>query len=195
MKSTNKVQFEPLRTMDDFLWESARYAAPNYQNLHKWNNRVIQNLLYYQTNYLCLTLVIFAIFAVTNFSQTINILLMLLLIIGAYTILLMPLQRSNTGTGSPTIAELCCIIRDKSRHHMFIAAVVFALFVLYMLGAVLNMLLMVAFPISLSFLHASFRMRNVNNKMTNLFYQRIQNTPMGILLNAFDKIVIEDLSG
>lgn len=45
------VQPPPLRSLDDFLWNSARFSAPDIRNLEKWNNRIINNLLYYQTNY------------------------------------------------------------------------------------------------------------------------------------------------
>ena len=40
----------PLRNLDDFF-VGARFGLPDYQNVEKWNNRVIQNLMYYQTNY------------------------------------------------------------------------------------------------------------------------------------------------
>ncbi|MPC29164.1 PRA1 family protein 2 [Portunus trituberculatus] len=51
----------PLRSLDDFLLESARFQIPNLKDPDKWANRVIQNLLYYQTNYFLTYLVIFAV--------------------------------------------------------------------------------------------------------------------------------------
>lgn len=45
------VQPPPLRTLDDFLLSSARFAVPDVRNLDRWNNRIINNLLYYQSNY------------------------------------------------------------------------------------------------------------------------------------------------
>lgn len=45
------VQPPPLRPLDDFLLSSARFAVPDVRNLDRWNNRVINNLLYYQSNY------------------------------------------------------------------------------------------------------------------------------------------------
>lgn len=45
------VQPPPLRTLDDFLLSSARFAVPDVRDLDRWNNRIINNLLYYQSNY------------------------------------------------------------------------------------------------------------------------------------------------
>lgn len=52
--SMNNFQFAPLRSLDDFLLESARFQVPNFGDFEKWGNRVVKNLLYYQTNYFIL---------------------------------------------------------------------------------------------------------------------------------------------
>lgn len=58
---SNDLELPPLRSLDDFLLGSARFQIPNLKDMEKWNNRVINNLLYYQTNYLFLSIVIFLI--------------------------------------------------------------------------------------------------------------------------------------
>ena len=45
------VRPPPLRSLDDFLLSSARFALPDVRDLDRWNNRIINNLLYYQSNY------------------------------------------------------------------------------------------------------------------------------------------------
>ncbi len=45
------VQPPPFRTLDDFLLGSARFSVPDVRNLDRLNNRIINNLLYYQSNY------------------------------------------------------------------------------------------------------------------------------------------------
>lgn len=45
------MQPPPLRSLDDFLLSSARFALPDVRDLDRWNNRIINNLLYYQSNY------------------------------------------------------------------------------------------------------------------------------------------------
>lgn len=47
-----EVQVAPLRAWDDFFPGSDRFALPDLKDISKWNNRVVSNLLYYQTNYL-----------------------------------------------------------------------------------------------------------------------------------------------
>lgn len=56
-----EVEISPLRGLNDFLLESARFQMPNYKDLDKWANRVINNLLYYQTNYLVTSVIIFLV--------------------------------------------------------------------------------------------------------------------------------------
>jgi len=56
---TPDVKIAPLRSLDDFLLESARFQLPNVKDMEKWGNRVTNNLLYYQSNYFLMSLVIF----------------------------------------------------------------------------------------------------------------------------------------
>ncbi|KAH8321872.1 hypothetical protein KR067_007109 [Drosophila pandora] len=50
------LQLSLLRTLDDFILGSARFQLPNLKDFDKWSNRVVQNWLYYQTNYFLLFL-------------------------------------------------------------------------------------------------------------------------------------------
>lgn len=59
--NNNGVELPPLRSLDDFILESARFQIPNVKDLDKWGNRVVQNLLYYQTNYFMMSVIIFLI--------------------------------------------------------------------------------------------------------------------------------------
>lgn len=56
-----KVELTPLRTWDDFYPGPERFAKPDVRDLARWNNRVVSNLLYYQTNYLVLAVAVFLI--------------------------------------------------------------------------------------------------------------------------------------
>lgn len=56
-----KVELAPLRPWDDFYPGSERFGKPDVKDLAKWNNRVVSNLLYYQTNYLVLAIAVFLI--------------------------------------------------------------------------------------------------------------------------------------
>lgn len=56
-----EVQVAPLRAWDDFFPGSDRFARPDFKDISKWNNRVVSNLLYYQTNYLMVAAAVVAI--------------------------------------------------------------------------------------------------------------------------------------
>lgn len=54
-----KLELPPLRSLNEFILESASFQIPNVRDLDKWGNRVVQNLLYYQTNYFFAAAIIF----------------------------------------------------------------------------------------------------------------------------------------
>lgn len=56
-----KMELAPLRPWDDFFPGTDRFGKPEFGDLTKWNNRVISNLMYYQTNYFGVILVVFLI--------------------------------------------------------------------------------------------------------------------------------------
>ncbi|XP_035996157.1 PRA1 family protein 3-like [Fundulus heteroclitus] len=49
-----KMELAPLRPWGDFFPGADRFSKPEFGDLSKWNNRVISNLMYYQTNYFVL---------------------------------------------------------------------------------------------------------------------------------------------
>ncbi|KAM7308686.1 PRA1 family protein 3 isoform X3 [Ixodes scapularis] len=55
----NEVELAPLRSLDDFILESARFQLPNVKDVERWGNRVVNNLLYYQSNYFVLAILVF----------------------------------------------------------------------------------------------------------------------------------------
>lgn len=57
----NEFEVAPLRSLDDFLLKGARFQIPTIGDLEKWGNRVTSNLMYYQTNYFLLSLLIFTV--------------------------------------------------------------------------------------------------------------------------------------
>lgn len=58
---TAKMELAPLRQWDDFYPGTDRFAKPEFGDLARWNNRVISNLMYYQTNYFVVVLVVFLV--------------------------------------------------------------------------------------------------------------------------------------
>uniref|UniRef100_A0A8B9JAX6 PRA1 family protein n=1 Tax=Astyanax mexicanus TaxID=7994 RepID=A0A8B9JAX6_ASTMX len=60
------MEVAPLRPWDDFFPGAERFSRPDLQDLSKWNNRVISNLLYFQTNYLTVAVLVFIIVGFMN---------------------------------------------------------------------------------------------------------------------------------
>ena len=57
----DKLDTAPLRSLEDFLLGSARFQIPNFRDPDRCANRILNNLLYYQSNYFLSAVVIFLI--------------------------------------------------------------------------------------------------------------------------------------
>ncbi|KAJ8358803.1 hypothetical protein SKAU_G00153280 [Synaphobranchus kaupii] len=166
------VQPPPLRTLDDFLFGSARFSVPDVRNLERWNNRIINNLLYYQTNY-------FASAAI--FLVLVGYFQLLPLLLGALVVTLVFL-------GFVWVAENQAAVRRFRRTHPFLSLTAIlggAYLLLSVLGGVAVFLFGIAFPILLILIHASVRLRSLKNKLENKLESiGLKRTPMGLLLEA-----------
>lgn len=60
------MELPPIRNLNDFILESARFQLPNFQDFEKWGNRVVKNLLYYQTNYFIIGAIFFAVMGIIH---------------------------------------------------------------------------------------------------------------------------------
>ena len=63
------MDLAPLRSLDDFILQGSRFQVPDINQPERWFNRIVQNLLYYQTNYFLSALVIFLIVAFLHPQQ------------------------------------------------------------------------------------------------------------------------------
>ncbi|XP_041835588.1 ADP-ribosylation factor-like 6 interacting protein 5a [Melanotaenia boesemani] len=167
-----KVELTPFRTWDDFFPGSERFARPDVKDLARWNNRVVSNLLYYQTNYLALAIVVFLIVGFLN-------------PVGMITAMAVV---SAVVLGSLWAGENRAAISNLKRQNptAFVLAVMVASYVLMsMLGSVMVFMSAVTLPLTLIFAHASFRLRNMKNKLENKMEGAgLKRSPMGILLEA-----------
>ncbi|CAJ1051280.1 hypothetical protein INR49_022959 [Xyrichtys novacula] len=167
-----KVELTPLRTWDDFFPGSERFSKPDVKDLAKWNNRVVSNLLYYQTNYLALAVVVFLVVGFLN-------------PLGMFTAMVVV---SAIFMGSVWAGENRAAISDFKRQNptAFVIAVMVASYVVIsMLGSVMVFMSAITVPLTLIFAHASFRLRNMKNKLENKIEGAgLKRSPMGILLEA-----------
>ena len=65
-EAVQNLELPPLRSLNDFILGSARFQLPNLKDYDKWGNRVVKNLLYYQTNYFLIFLAIYFLMILFN---------------------------------------------------------------------------------------------------------------------------------
>lgn len=63
---TDQIRFAPFREMNDFVAKAENYSIPDVSNLERLSNRVMNNLLYYQTNYFLVFLIMFVIISMIH---------------------------------------------------------------------------------------------------------------------------------
>ncbi|KAL0978640.1 hypothetical protein UPYG_G00173220 [Umbra pygmaea] len=167
-----RVELTPLRPWDDFFPGFDRYAKPDVRDLPKWNNRVVNNLLYYQTNYLLLACVVFF---------TVGILNPVGMFMGIVVVSLVFL-------GSVWAGENRSMIKDFKQQNptLFVIAVLVAsYFLMSLFNGVMVFLFGITFPLLLVFAHSSLRLRNIKNKLENKIEEAgLKKSPMGILLEV-----------
>ncbi|XP_060898508.1 ADP-ribosylation factor-like 6 interacting protein 5a [Labrus mixtus] len=167
-----KVELTPLRPWDDFFPGSERFSKPDVKDLARWNNRVVSNLLYYQTNYLTLAVVVFLIVGFMN-------------PMGMFTAMAVV---SGIFVGSVWAGENRAVINNFKRQNpsAFVIAVMVASYIIIsILGSVMVFMTAITLPLAMIFAHASFRLRNMKNKLENKIEGAgLKRSPMGILLEA-----------
>jgi len=166
------VKFAPFRPLEDYLLESARFQPPDFNDPERWANRVMNNLLYYQTNYFFTIVVVHLLIGFMHPGQ------MLLGLIAICSVFAIFVSLSNNQ------AEL----RRFKRHHPVactIAIVAGGYAIMHLFGSIMVFLFGIALPLALVLVHASTRMRSTKSKISNKLEKiGFVRTPMGLLLEA-----------
>ncbi|ESO95833.1 hypothetical protein LOTGIDRAFT_188561 [Lottia gigantea] len=166
------VVLAPLRGLEDFLIGSARFQIPNIKDQEKWSNRVLNNLLYYQTNYFLTALILFLIIGLIHPVKMVFGFAAISVAFGGFVY----------STNNQWKA------RKFKRDHPLVSVVLILVggyLLVYMFGAVIVFIFGIAFPLLLILIHASLRMRSIKNKITNkMEYVGLKRTPMGIILEG-----------
>ncbi|XP_055372258.1 PRA1 family protein 3 isoform X2 [Condylostylus longicornis] len=181
MSASNQIQglhLAPLRRFDDF---TAKFELPAFNDLEKWGNRVVKNLMYYQTNYFALFIAVYIIMLIANPTKIICGLIVKAAII-ATTVYYFSIDGRTTNENSYKWAILAA-----------------PLFIGYLLLTWFDALLLSAFtlllPFCLTFVHASLRLRNIRNKVANTMESFGPATPMSVFLKTInvtaDKLSLE----
>ncbi|XP_014203921.1 PRA1 family protein 3 [Copidosoma floridanum] len=172
------LELPPLRSLDDFILESARFQIPNIKDLDKWGNRVVNNLLYYQTNYFFTSVVIFICVGLIHPAKMIIGMLATMVVLSVFAYISMEgravhaLKKKYPGIGIVFMLLAGC-------------------FLTYTLGSLLVFFFGILLPFSVIFAHASLRLRNIKNKLVNKIEGiGLKHTPMGVFLEQ-----LEDITG
>jgi len=146
-----------------------RFQVPEYQNMQKFQNRIVSNLIYYQTNYAISAMGIFGLITFMNpFKMSVGILTMALIFGLLYYLDASQIQVKKVKKEHPTLVML----------GTFLAAYFFIHLVsnnrkindassikTFQSGCVMVFICGVLLPIKFTILHAALRLRNMKNKV------------------------------
>lgn len=169
------MELATLRPWDDFFPGTDRFGKPEFGDLAKWNNRVISNLMYYQTNYFAVALVVFLIVGFMNpFGM----------FLGGAVVTLVFAGSVWAGENKATIKNF----KRKNPTLFVIGVMVTSYFLLSMCGGVMVFIFGITFPLLLILIHASLRLRNMKNRLENKIEGvGLKKTPMGIIMDLLDQ--------
>ncbi|KAI4824055.1 hypothetical protein KUCAC02_012598 [Chaenocephalus aceratus] len=170
-----KMELAPLRQWDDFYPGTDRFAKPEFGDVTKWNNRVISNLMYYQTNYFAAAVVVFLIVGFLNpFGMFLGGVVVALVFMGSVWAGENQAMVKNFKKKNPSVFVICVMVTSY--------------FLLSLCGGVLVFMFGITFPLLLILIHASLRLRNMKNKMENRIEGvGLKKTPMGIIMDLLDQ--------
>ncbi|KAJ8047802.1 PRA1 family protein 3 [Holothuria leucospilota] len=160
----------PLRSLQDFLLESARFSSPAVHDPQRFTNRLVDNLLYYQTNYFLTAVIMFLLVGFMNPKSMMLGMVTMAVIIAAFVYF------SNNKRETQ---------KFKTQHPFLcgIGILFAASLLMYLFGSILVFVWGIMLPIAAILLHAAFRMRNLKNKVSKkLESLGIKRTPMGVIL-------------
>ncbi|KFD58933.1 hypothetical protein M514_00096 [Trichuris suis] len=165
------LQLSPLRSLDDFLLGTARLELPPFNDFQRLSNRILNNLLYYQTNYFVLCFIFFLLVGLNRPNEILLGTTVLLLTLGCI---------AYTTSTNPNVVSV-----KKTYPVISLITVVSILYLLVCsLHSLMFCLFALALPLLLIFLHASCRLRNLKNKLSNTAEElKIKKTPIGVLFD------------
>ncbi|XP_016336767.1 ADP-ribosylation factor-like 6 interacting protein 5b [Sinocyclocheilus anshuiensis] len=169
------MELAPFRPWDDFFPGVDRFSKPDVSDLSKWNNRVISNLLYFQTNYFAAAVVVILIVGFLN---------PLGMFVGGAVVALVFMSSVWAGENKAVIKNF-----KKRNPTLFVVGVLGISYLLLSLcGGVMVFLFGITLPMLLILIHASLRLRSMKNKLENKIEGvGLKKTPMGVILDLLDQ--------
>ncbi|XP_077385843.1 PRA1 family protein 3-like [Festucalex cinctus] len=166
------VELPPLRPWGDFFPGRVRFAKPDRKDMVKLNNRVVSNLLYYQTNYLVVTI---GVFFIVGLTHPLGMFTAVAVVSGVF---LCSVWAGDDGS----------IIGNFKRQNpvsFVIVVLVVSGVLISFLRSVMVFMTAITLPITLILAHSSCRLRNMKNKLENkIEFAGLKRSPMGIILEC-----------
>ena len=107
LSSQNQGIFQFLDLLYFYFFPNFRFQVPEYQNMQKFQNRIVSNLIYYQTNYAISALGIFGLITFMNpFKMSVGILTMALIFGLLYYLDASQIQVKKVKKEHPTLVML-----------------------------------------------------------------------------------------
>jgi hypothetical protein len=135
---SDQIQFAPFRTAADFFGQAENYVIPDLRDPQRISNRITNNLLYYQTNYMLFFVVLFVFISMIHPTQVLTGLFVFVALFTGYVMLT---NRS---------AEIQRLKRDRPYLNLIIIIAVTAFF-FNMFGSILLFLYSICLPLSRKF--------------------------------------------
>lgn len=168
------VEIAPFRSFDEFLLSQSRFQIPDFNDPGKWSNRIVNNLLYYQTNYFLSAIIIFLLITFLNPGEMILGIITMASIFGLlYYLSFNQVQVKNIKKAHPMV--------------VMISTFCIGYFLIYQIGCVIAFLLGVMMPVVFIVVHASLRLRNMKNKVASVAETLgvSKKTPMAVFLDEW----------
>ncbi|VDN03709.1 unnamed protein product [Thelazia callipaeda] len=169
-KFFGNMQLPPLRGVKEFFFDMSRFGIPPFFDLPKWNNRMLTNLLYYQTNYFAIMLGFILIGASL---QLWDIIIGLIAISCVAVVFILSFSSSHT------------FVQTRRKHAFLLLGAFLLSFYLFIhaIMPVVTVLFTLSLPSLLVLVHASIRRRNLKAKVTHqLERMGLKNTFMAYML-------------
>ncbi|XP_065183070.1 PRA1 family protein 2-like [Sycon ciliatum] len=147
---------------EDFVFGSARFSLPHWNDVDRLVDRIARNLLYYQTNYFVLYAVIFFILGLLYPTQVLG---------GAFLVAIaVTLCLVVNGNSSHAAARKSTAARDAAGGNtgsglLMVASLAAVVVFVYLLGFVMIFIASVIAPVAAILAHAACRKRNLKNKL------------------------------
>ncbi|CAF1143090.1 unnamed protein product [Adineta ricciae] len=189
MSTSNELRFAPFRPLSEFI-TNATWNVPNFSDLPKLNNRIISNLIYYQTNYFVFGI---ALFLLVGINYPVDFLFGLVVVSALLMgfVYISSSARANNNNVLATVEHFLRSAKEDRPIIVFVAVLGASYFILSFLGKLFIFFLGIVLPVQAILLHATLCRRNMSNKVTNKISQlSLHGTPMGVFLAALGLQVV-----